>query len=100
MSRKIAIKEYSQDQTALFSESMDECIKQDVPVRLISHIVDLLDLTLVMDSYSGGGGSCYSPRMLLKVLLYGYLNNVYSCRKNSSFDTGLQPANINGKSVY
>ena len=25
--------------------------------------------------------SCYYPRMLLKVLFFAYLNNVYSCRK-------------------
>ena len=60
---------------------MDAYIKPDAPVRLISAIVDQLDLAEVLESYSGGGCSCYSPRMLLKVLFYGYLNNVYSCRK-------------------
>jgi transposase len=60
---------------------MDAYIATDAPVRLISWIVDQLDLTSVMESYSGDGCSCYSPRMLLKVLFYGYLNNLYSCRK-------------------
>jgi transposase len=81
MSRKIAIKTYQQGQTILFPESMDSYIASDSPVRLISTIVDQLDLSEVMESYAGGGSSCYSPRMLLKVLFYGYLNNVYSCRK-------------------
>ena len=36
------------DQTVLFPESIDAYIKPDAPVRLISHIVDQLDLTLVM----------------------------------------------------
>jgi transposase len=81
MSRKIAIKEYQQGQTILFPESIDSYISSDSPVRLINAVVDQLDLTEVMESYAGGGCSCYSPRMLLKVLFYGYLNNLYSCRK-------------------
>lgn len=32
-------------------------------------------------SYKGGGTSSYHPRMMLKVLFYAYLNNIYSCRK-------------------
>jgi transposase len=31
--------------------------------------------------YKGGGCSAYHPRMMLKVLFYGYLSNTYSCRK-------------------
>ena len=81
MYRKIAIKEYNQGQGVLFPESMDSYIPLESPVRLISSVVDQLDITEVMESYSGGGCSCYSPRMLLKVLFYGYLNNLYSCRK-------------------
>ena len=81
MYRKISIKEYNQGQGVLFPESMDAYIPKVSPVRLISTVVDQLDLTEVMASYSGGGCSCYSPRMLLKVLFYGYLNNLYSCRK-------------------
>jgi len=42
---------------------------RNAPVRLISHIVDQLDLTLVMDSYSCGGGSCYSPDVAQGVVL-------------------------------
>ena len=81
MSRRVTIKEYSQGQSVLFLESMEAYIAPDALVRLISAIVDQLDLTSVMESYTGGGCSCYSPRMLLKVLFYGYLNNLYSCRK-------------------
>ena len=84
MSRKIAIKEYNQGQTVLFPESIDAYIRADAPVRLISHVIDKLDLGEVMESYAGGGCSCYSPRMMLKVLFYGYLNNLYSCRKIAS----------------
>ena len=78
---KIAVKEYNQGQTVLFPQSMDERIPENAPVRVVNRVVDMLDLTEVMGTYKGGGTSCYSPRMLLKVLFYGYMNNVYSCRK-------------------
>ncbi len=81
MSRKIAIKEYNQGQAVLFPESMDTYIAAGSPARLINSIVDQLDISSVMGTYEGGGCSSYSPRMLLKVLFYGYLNNLYSCRK-------------------
>ena len=78
---KIAIKEYNQGQTVLFPQRMDERIAENAPVRVVNRVVDMLDLSEVMGTYKGGGTSIYSPRMLLKVLFYGYMNNVYSCRK-------------------
>ena len=51
------------------------------PVRVLNSIVDRLDVSQVLASYKGGGNSCFHPRMMLKVLLYAYLNNIYSSRK-------------------
>ena len=34
-----------------------------------------------MSKYRGGGASSYHPKMLLKILVYGYLSNIYSSRK-------------------
>ena len=48
---------------------------------MLNSIVDRLDVSQVLASYKGGGNSCFHPRMMLKVLLYAYLNNIYSCRK-------------------
>ena len=81
MSRKVVIKKYQQGQVVLFPESMESYIPEDAPVRLVNQIVDQLDISKVLASYKGGGSSCYSPRMLLKVLFFAYMNNVYSCRK-------------------
>lgn len=78
---KISFKEYSQGQGVLFPMSIDSRIPEDSPVRLVNRIVDELDLTDIDFGYKGGGTSSYHPRMMLKVLFYGYLNNVYSCRK-------------------
>jgi transposase len=65
----------------MFPMSLDSKIPADAPVRLVSEIVDNLDISRVIDSYKGGGTSAYHPRMLLKLVIYSYLNNIYSCRK-------------------
>ena len=78
---KITYKPYNQGQGVLFPLSIDSKISDEHPVRLISQVVDELDLSGINFGYKGGGNSSYHPRMLLKVLFYAYLNNVYSCRK-------------------
>ena len=71
----------TQGQTLLFPPSLEEMIGPSHPVRLVNEVVEKLDLDLLLRSYPGGGASSYHPRMLLKVLVYGYLDNVYSSRK-------------------
>ncbi len=63
---------------------MDEKLPADSPTCLVSQIVDNLDISRVIDTYKGGGSSGYHPRMMLKVVIFGYLNNIYSCRKIES----------------
>lgn len=81
MGTKIQFKEYNQGQILLFPCSLDEKISPDSPVRLIKKIVDQIDITPVRATYEGGGITSYHPHMLLIVLFYWYLNNIYSCRK-------------------
>lgn len=78
---KALFKSYNQGQVSLFPASLDEKIPQNSPVRVINQIVDNLDIAKVLDTYKGGGTTAYHPRMMLKVVLYSYLNNIYSCRK-------------------
>ena len=78
---KISYKKYNQGQGVLFPVSIDSKIPEESPVRLVNHIVNELDLSEIDFGYKGGGTSSYHPRMMLKVLFYAYLNNIYSCRK-------------------
>ena len=78
---KVSFKSNNQGQTVLFPASLEDKIPQDSPVRLINQIVDSLDISEIIAGYKGGGSSSYHPRMMLKVILYAYLNNIYSCRK-------------------
>lgn len=50
-------------------------------MRIVNAIVDNLHFEAFHKLYKEKGRSPYHPRMMLKVLLYAYMNNVYSCRK-------------------
>lgn len=60
---------------------MGENIPDDDPVRLVSRIVDGLNIDSLLATYAEFGCPAYHPRMLLKVVFYAYMNNVYSCRR-------------------
>lgn len=72
---------YIQGQTVLFPQRIDEDIADNDPVRILNHIVEHLDLTKVKQLYRERGRSPYDPKMMLKIVLYAYMNNIYSCRK-------------------
>lgn len=78
---KVTFKPYSPNQLSLLPPSLDELIATNHPVRVVNRIVSQLDLSLLHATYKGGGSSSYHPEMLLKVLIYAYLKNIYSSRK-------------------
>jgi len=80
MAGKIVFKEYHQHQLSLLPHSLEELIAEKHPVRLVNSIIDQIDISKLERDYKGGGTSSYHPRMLLKVMIYSYLCNVYSSR--------------------
>lgn len=75
-------KSYISNETLLFPPNLGDFIPKDAPVRLISEIVDQMDLQEIHDTYSksSDGQPPYNPVMLLKVVIFGYMNNIYSTR--------------------
>jgi transposase len=65
----------------LFPQRIDEDIAEDDPVRVVDAIVENLNLEDFKKLYRERGRSPYNPKMLLKVVIYAYMNNIYSCRK-------------------
>ena len=61
--------------------TFDELIPLNHPVRVVNQIIEDINLDPLLKNYKVGGCSSYHPRMLLKVLVYGYLCNIYSSRK-------------------
>ena len=78
---KIHFRPYTTKQILLFPQRIDENIAEDDPVRLVNGLIDQLDLTSFRKLYKEYGRSPFHPRMMLKAVIYGYMNNVYSCRK-------------------
>lgn len=74
-------KTYNQQQNWLFPPSIEELIPSDHPVRIVNGVIEQIDLQNLMDSYSSEGAASYHPKMLLKVMVYAYMDNIYSSRK-------------------
>ena len=77
----IVFKPYDSGEISLFPSCLSELIEPNHLVRVVSNVIDSLDLTSLLKQYKGGGTSAYHPRMLLKVLLYAYCTKIYTGRK-------------------
>lgn len=78
---KIHFRPYIPNQTVLFPQRIDENIAENGPVRVVNAVVDSLNLDRFKKLYKETGRCPYHPRMLLKVIIYAYMNNIYSCRR-------------------
>jgi transposase len=78
---KVQFKALPSNSPNLFPENIFDKISANHPARLVNQVVDELNLDSVIKLYKGGGTTSYHPRMLIKVLFYAYLSNIYSCRK-------------------
>ncbi len=73
---------YEPDQLLLLPPSLADWVPEDHLARFVSDIVDTLDLTAIEEAYPEERGyPPYHPRMMVKLLLYGYCTGVYSSRK-------------------
>ena len=78
---QVTFKAYEQHQQWLLPPSLEELIPEGHIVRLVSRAIDGMKLEPLLNAYEGGGASNYHPRMLLKVLVYGYIDRLYSSRR-------------------
>lgn len=72
------------NQFMLLPPSVEDFIPEDHLARVVSEIVDGLDTERIEDKYSELGQNSYHPKILLKILFYGYATGVRSGRKISS----------------
>lgn len=72
------------EQIALFPECLEEWVGDESPVRVVDAFVEALDLGaagFARTSAARTGRPGYSPGVLLKLFIYGYLNRVASSRR-------------------
>lgn len=74
-------KAYHQSQIMLMPPSLEEKVSSDHLARYISRVVDQLDTSEIEASYSDLGCPGYHPKMLVKLLVYGYSIGIRSSRR-------------------
>jgi transposase len=76
---------HSREQVSLLPPCLEDYVGRDNPVRAIDAYADSLDLNALdfrdVGSDGGAGQPPYDPADLLKLYLYGYLNQVRSSRR-------------------
>ena len=74
---------YDPEQQLLLPAALQEWLPEDHLAYFISDLAEHLDLSAITARYQGEerGGPPYHPRMMVKVLLYGYCTGVASSRR-------------------
>jgi transposase len=68
-------------QVRLFPHDLNDLIPANHPARVVNLVTAQIDITVLLKQYKPDGTRSYHPPMLLKVLVYAYINNIYSSRK-------------------
>jgi len=72
---------YDQDQMTFLPQSLDELVPENDLVRVVNTFVDALPAAAIEAKLAKGTGRpSFHPRMMLKVILYAYVQRIYSCR--------------------
>jgi transposase len=79
--RHPVFKPYDQQQILAIPPTLEELIPKVHPVRTVNEILNKLNIEPLLKAYHIKGSSSYHPQLLLKVLVYGYVTNIYSSRK-------------------
>lgn len=81
MKKRQVWKTNNQSQLSILPPSYDDLVPANHPVRVVNTILEAIDTSFLESTYKGGGTSSYHPKVLLKILVYAYLRNLYSSRK-------------------
>jgi transposase len=79
-------KEYAQYQGNCLPFYLEDLIPEDDVVKVVNDFVDLLPQKLLASGfksskYNKGGNPPHHPAMMMKVLIYSYIREIYSCRE-------------------
>ena len=73
----------NRQQSTLFPERVDDYIGEESPVRVFDYFIDGLDISGlgVKTEAADTGRPGYHPRLMLRIYVYGYFNQVRSSRR-------------------
>ncbi len=74
---------YEPNQQLLLPPSLRDWLPEDHLCYFVSDTVDQLDITSISEKYraEGSGNVSYHPRLMLKLLIFGYCTGVFSSRR-------------------
>jgi len=78
--KRPSFKSYEQHQLSLFPLNLEEMIPQKHMVRVIDKAIDEMNCEVLFSRYEGGGASAYNPIMMLKVIVYAYMDKIFTSR--------------------
>ena len=79
----MTFKAYSQTQSFLLPPSYGDFLGESHEAVILSEFLQEVDMTLLENSYHNatGGRAAYHPGMLVTLLIYAYMNGIFSSRK-------------------
>lgn len=75
------MREYNNKDKLLFPAAIGDYLPKDHLALVIDDVVDSLDLSCLHAKVPSVGNPSYHPKMMLKVLFYGYATSTFSSRK-------------------
>ena len=78
---KIVFKKDKSNQLLLLPPDLGSLIPENHLVRVVDKVINEITLSPLFDTYKGGGASSYSPRIMLKILTYSYIEKIYTTRR-------------------
>jgi transposase/predicted RNA-binding Zn-ribbon protein involved in translation (DUF1610 family) len=74
-------KDYTQDQLMILPPDLGELVPEKHLVRVVSKAIDRIKNKKIEALFKGGGAPSYHPKLMLKVIIYGYCCKLFSCRR-------------------
>lgn len=80
MDKKATFKPYNQGQITFLPPSLEDLIPENHIVRIVDSAIENINTKPLYEKYEGGGASSYNPVMMLKIIVYSYIQKIFSCR--------------------
>lgn len=78
---KVKFQEYNQQQNWLRPPNIEDLNPKVHPVRVVNGVIEQLNIDLLINEYQREEMPSYHPKMMLKIMVYAYMDNTYSSRK-------------------
>ena len=75
----MGFKAYEQNQLMIPMEWKSLIDKEDV-VFVVNDVIEKMNIDKILETYSPLGPNSYNPKMMIKVIMYGYIRKRYSSR--------------------